>query len=223
MTAQEPRRTPRPDGAAVVPLVRAALEERAGGAATVSPGESGPAARAGRGPVVVGIDGRSGSGKSDLAADLAGRLAAEPGLDEPGAVVVLALEEAYRGWHGLAVGLGAVAAGVLEPLSRGRAGSVRRYDWHAGRVDGVLTVPEPGGPLPRVLVVEGCGAGSAICAPFVDVLVWLEAPEKVRHARAMARDAGTWGGLWEEWAAQEQALLDARDARSAADLVLRTG
>lgn len=209
MTDQEPRRTPRPDGAAVVPLVRAALAARPGPTADR--------------PLVVGVDGRSGSGKSDLAADLAGRLAAEPGLGEPGAVVVLALEEAYRGWHGLAVGLGAVAAGVLEPLSRGRAGRVRRYDWHAGRVDGSVTVPAPGRPLPRVLVVEGCGAGSAICAPFVDVLVWLEAPEDVRRARAMARDGGTWGALWEEWAAQERALLEARDARSAADLMLRTG
>jgi len=208
MNVQEPRRTPRPDGAAVLPLVRAALEES---------GSSGS-----RRPVVVGIDGRSGSGKSDLAADLAGRLAAEPSLDEAGAVVVLALEDAYRGWHGLAVGLGAVASGVLEPLGRGLPGSVRTYDWHRGTLGERRHIPAPGEPAPRVLVVEGCGAGSAVCAPFVDVLVWLDAPSDVRRERALARDGGSWADRWDDWAAQERALLESRDARVAADLVLHT-
>jgi hypothetical protein len=209
MTVQEPRPTPRPDAAAVLPLVRAALEAR---------GTSGS-----RGPVVVGIDGRSGSGKSELAADVAGRLTAEPGLGGAGAVVVLALEDAYRGWHGLAVGVGAVASGVLEPLSRGLPGSVRTYDWHRATLGERLQVPAPGDPAPRVVVIEGCGAGSAVCAPFLDVLVWLDAPAHVRRERALARDDGSWAHLWDDWAAQERALLDARDARAAADLVLHTG
>ncbi|WP_052436620.1 hypothetical protein [Georgenia sp. SUBG003] len=146
-----------------------------------------------------------------------------PGLDGAGAVVVLALESAYRGWHGLAVGLGAVVSGVLEPLSRGVPGSVRTYDWNRGALGERLTVPAPGDPMPVVVLVEGCGAGSAVCAPFVDVLVWLDAPADVRRERALARDNGSWAHLWDDWAAQERALLDARDARAAADLVLRTG
>ncbi|WP_127129230.1 dephospho-CoA kinase [Georgenia sp. SYP-B2076] len=195
-----------PPAAAVAALVRTALTGRA------APG-----------PLVVGIDGRSGSGKSDLAGEVVDRLRALPDLAGPGAVALLALEDAYRGWYGLGVGVGAVAAGVLEPLSRGLPGTVRRFDWGAGELDGPLTVPAPGAPLPRVLVLEGCGAGSAACAPFVDVLVWLDAPEAERRRRAMARDDGAWADLWDAWSAQEQALLDARDARAAADLVVRTG
>lgn len=173
------------------------------------------------GPLVVGIDGRSGAGKTALAQDLVARLHAEPGLSGD-AVAVLALEDAYRGWTGLAVGLGAVASGVLEPLSHGEPGRVRRYDWHADRLGALVQVPPAGTPLPRLLVVEGCGAGSAICAPFVHVLIWLEAPEPVRRERALARDGGTWPHLWEVWAAQERALLEARDARGAADVVVET-
>ncbi|GAA4422345.1 AAA family ATPase [Georgenia halophila] len=193
-----------PGHARVLPLVRAAL-----------------AGHAGTGPVVVGIDGRSGAGKTDLAAELVTALRTETGLADDG-VVLFALEDVYRGWNGLAVGLGAVAAGLLEPLSRGLTGRLRRYDWHAGEVDGLVEVPPPGAPLPRVLVLEGCGAGSAICAPFVDVLVWLDAPADVRRRRAMERDEGSWTQMWDVWAEQESALLTARDARAAADLIIRT-
>lgn len=159
-------------------------------------------------PFVLGIDGRSGAGKSELAAAVLTR--------RPDARV-LALEDAYRGWHGLRAGLEAVADGVLAPLRAGRSGSYRRYDWHAGAVDGTVQVTPP-----AVLVVEGCGAGSALLAPALDALVWLEAPEADRHRRAMARDDDTWIDRWSTWAAQEDDLLAEHDARAAADLVLDT-
>ncbi|HLT84677.1 MAG TPA: hypothetical protein VKZ83_10640 [Phototrophicaceae bacterium] len=159
-------------------------------------------------PFVLALDGRSGAGKTELAAAVA---AAVPGAQ------VLALEDAYRGWEGLRAGVEEIAAGVLAPLRAGRAGRYRRYDWVAGRLAGTVRV-EPS----AVVVLEGCGAGSAPCAPYVDALVWLEAPEHERHHRAMARDEGTWLDEWSTWAAQESALLAERDARAAADLVLDT-
>lgn len=169
---------------------------------------------AGPGPFVLAVDGRSGSGKSELAAAVVGALRARGA-----AVRLLALEDAYPGWSGLAAGVRAVAEGVLAPLARGEPGAYRRYDWVAGRPAGTVTVA----PDADVLVVEGCGAGAAACAPFVDALVWLEAPEPVRRDRALRRDAGSWAHLWDHWAAQEAALLAERDARALADLVLSTG
>lgn len=159
-------------------------------------------------PFVLAVDGRSGAGKTDLADAVAEEV--------PGAQV-LALEDAYRGWRGLREGVEEVATGVLAELRAGRAGAYRRYDWVRGELDGTVRV-EPS----AVVVLEGCGAGSLPCAPYVDVLVWLEAPEPERHHRAMARDDGTWLDQWSTWAAQESALLAERDARAAADLVLDT-
>jgi predicted kinase len=172
----------------------------------------------GPGPVVLGVDGRSGSGKSDLAGAVTAALRAD-GTD----VALLALEDAYPGWDGLAAGVAAVARGVLAPLSRGEPGTVRTFDWDAARPGPVLRVPAPGRPVPDVLVVEGCGAGSAACAPYLDALVWLEAAEEVRRRRALERDDHTWTERWATWAAQEEALLAVRDARALADLVVRTG
>lgn len=167
-----------------------------------------PAPGTAGGPFVLGIDGRSGAGKSELAAAV---LAHRPDVQ------VLALEDAYRGWHGLRAGLEVIADGVLAPLRAGRHASYRRYDWHAGALGGTVTVPPS-----AVLVVEGCGAGSALLAPMLDALVWLDAPEADRHRRAMARDDDTWIDRWSAWAAQEDALLSEHDARAAADLVLDT-
>ncbi|HLV05505.1 hypothetical protein [uncultured Georgenia sp.] len=172
-----------------------------------------PFLREGRGPVpvrpfVLGLDGRSGAGKTELARAVA---AAVPGAQ------VVALEDAYRGWTGLRAGVEEIASGVLAPLREGRPGSYRRYDWHAERLGEVVRV-EPS----AVVVLEGCGAGSLPCTPYLDALVWLEAPEYERHHRAMARDDGAWLDRWSTWAAQESALLAEHDARAAADLVLDT-
>ncbi len=159
-------------------------------------------------PFVLGVDGRSGSGKTELAAAVADHV--------PGAQV-LALEDAYRGWRGLREGVEEIATGVLAELRAGRVGTYRRYDWVRGELGGTVRV-EPS----AVVVLEGCGAGSLPCAPYVDALVWLEAPEHERHHRAMARDESTWLDQWSTWAAQESALLAERDARAVADLVLDT-
>lgn len=161
-----------------------------------------------RHPFVLGIDGRSGAGKSALAGAVVAR--------RPDSAL-LALEDAYRGWDGLRAGLRTMVDGVLVPVRSGRPGSYRRYDWHSGALGDLVTVA----PVP-VLVVEGCGAGSALLAPHLDALVWLEAPEADRRRRAMDRDDDTWIDRWSAWAAQEEALLAERDTRAAADLVLDT-
>ncbi len=167
-----------------------------------------PSARDATRPFVLGIDGRSGAGKTELATALAARVT--------GAQVV-ALEDAYRGWQGLRAGVLTVVEGVLRPLRAGRPGEYLRYDWVRGEVDGRVQVAPS-----AVVILEGCGAGSLPCAPYLDALVWLEAPEHERHHRAMDRDDATWLDQWSTWAAQESALLAEHDASAAADLVLNT-
>ena len=40
-----------------------------------------------------------------------------------------------------------------------------------------------------------------------DLLVWLEAPDGVRHGRAMARDGDSYRPHWRRWAEQEEAYV----------------
>ncbi len=108
-----------------------------------------------------------------------------------------------------------VRDGVLAPLAAGRPGRYLRWDWGRGRDGEPVTVPVTGR-----LILEGAGAGSRELAPYLSALVWVEAPEPVRHERAMARDGETYRPYWDAWAAQERAHFLTHDPRSRADLVV---
>lgn len=167
----------------------------------------GAAPRAG-GTRVVAIDGRSGTGKTRLAAELSPELGA----------AVVSLEDLYGGWDGLERGVDLLVSEVLEPFAAGRAARVPRYDWAAGS----WAEPRPLEP-PDVLIVEGVGAGARRAAAFESLLVWLEAPTAVRKQRALDRDGETFAPYWDVWAAQEEAMLARERTQERADLVLRTG
>ena len=164
-------------------------------------------ARAGR-TRVVAVDGRSGAGKTRLAAELSAELGAP----------VVSLDDLYGGWDGLERGIGLLVIEVLEPLAAGRAARVPRYDW-AAREWAEPAVLAP----PEVLIVEGAGAGARRAAAFESLLVWLEAPPAVRKKRALDRDGEIFTPYWDQWAAQEDAMLARERTPERADLVLRTG
>ena len=154
---------------------------------------------------VVAVDGRSGAGKTSLAAALAAALGAP----------VVAIEYLYGGWDGLDHGIDLLVSAVLEPLATGRTARVPRYDWIAAGWDAPWTL-EP----PEVLIVEGVGAGALRAAAYESVLVWMEEPAPVRKKRALDRDGETFAPYWDAWAAQEDAMLARERTPERADLVI---
>lgn len=140
------------------------------------------------GPFVLAIDGRSGSGKTDLAQTVAARHAA----------TVVHMDDLYPGWAGLAAAV-ELLGDVLDRLRTGAPTSHPVWDWAAGRYEGAVRLPTSG-----LVVVEGVGAG---CARPVDLLVELVAEAGLRRDRALARDGATFAPHWEEWAAQEADLF----------------
>jgi len=154
---------------------------------------------------VIAIDGRSGSGKTSLAARLRAELAAP----------VVALEDLYGGWDGLERGIDLLVSAVLEPLSAGRPSRVPRYDWVAAAW-GTPWVLEP----PEVLIVEGVGAGARRAAAHESLVIWMEAAESVRKKRALDRDRQTFAPYWDMWAGQEEAMLRREGTPGRADIVV---
>ena len=157
---------------------------------------------------VVAVDGPSGSGKSDLADRLAKRLGAQ----------VLRVDELVPGWHGLAKMPPVVARDVLAPIATGELAAVREWNWVDDR-PGELVDVRPG----PFLVLDGCGSGSRVIRPYLSLLAWVDAPEEVRRARAMARDGDVYAPWWDVWAAQERALFAAEQTKVAANVRLRSG
>lgn len=158
-------------------------------------------------PVIL-IDGRSGSGKTTLAAELCRRW--------DGELQVVALDDVYPGWDGLAEGADRVRAQILEPVRRGSVARWHRWDW-ARDAPGDATVTLPG----VALLVEGSGLLTPASAALAPIRVWLDSPEASRRDRALARDGDTYRPHWERWAAQEEDHLAADHPRELATIVVQ--
>lgn len=161
---------------------------------------------------LIGVDGRSGSGKTDLSTQIAATLGGASGP-----VPVVNVDEMVPGWHGLRHGIDRLVDGVLVPLTQGSPALLRRWDW-VRDIDGD-PLEMPWAPL---VVVEGVGVGAARCRPYLSCLLWLELGTDERYRRAMARDGEQFRPWWDVWAAHEDRYLVANDPRSHADVVVRT-
>ncbi|MEV7630933.1 hypothetical protein AB0N64_00840 [Microbacterium sp. NPDC089318] len=161
-------------------------------------------------PVVV-IDGRSGAGKSSLAA----RVARAWPLTTP--VQLLALDSVYPGWNGLERGAEIAHESVLRPHGRGLIGIWRRWDWEREEEAEAHAVDPALG-----LVVEGCGALTPASAALADVTVWVDGPRDSRRRRALERDGDGFRSHWDMWAAQEDAHIARHEPQRLAQLSIVT-
>ena len=149
-------------------------------------------------PVIL-IDGRSGSGKTELAIELAAALGAQ----------LVRLDDVYPGWDGLEAGSESVRTDILL------AHQWQRWDW-------ALDAPaewhklDPGRPL----VIEGSGSLSRANRELATSAVWVELDEPTRRARALARDGASYEPHWDDWAAQEQRFFDRERPDLLADHVI---
>lgn len=145
------------------------------------------------------IDGRSGSGKSELATAIA--------ADWP-ELQLVHLDDLYPGWDGLEEGSGQVA-GILTD------GRWRAWDWATGA---------PGQwhdlDLRRPILIEGMGALTRASRPLADVALWVELDDSARRERALRRDGELYAPHWDRWAAQEAALIAQENPLGLADEIV---
>jgi pantothenate kinase len=159
-------------------------------------------------PALLGIGGRSSSGKTTLA----GRLAAAI----PGAVVVhtddVAWGHAVLDWDHL------LARGVLEPARLGLPVSYRPPKWDERGRSGSLVVPAD----TRVLIVEGVGATRQVLAPLLDAMVWVQADaaELQRRNRNRVAAGETTSSDHRAWMAEENPFLLADRAWERATVIV---
>ncbi len=154
-------------------------------------------------PVMVGIEGQSGSGKSFLAAQLSEALSC-PVIHGDDFYRVMGEEErmALTPEQGYALYFDRqrLRTEVLIPVKAGRAVQFQRYNWKDScGLDGWVNVA----PAP-VVIVEGVYMGRPQLRPFFDVLIYVNTPEVERRQRLQARtwDDPAWVARWdaaEQW------------------------
>lgn len=154
---------------------------------------------------LVCLDGPAGSGKTTLAAAI---VAADPRAR------VVHLDDLYDGWEGLPRVADQLET-MLRPLSRGREGHYRRFDWDADEYDETVTVRP--GPL---LVVEGVGSGARSVSALATVLAWVTAPPQQRLERGLERDGTALQHRWLEWMVAEAELFEREGTATRADVLV---
>jgi pantothenate kinase len=152
-------------------------------------------------PVMVAVDGRSGSGKSTIAERIAALV--------PGSVVVhtddVAWEESFFGWDAV------LSNHVLGPAREGAAVSYRPAAWERLGRAGSIDIPSG----TTLLLVEGVGASRASLVDRYDATVWVSADEQERRRRGVARDVVLGRTeveaeeFWDTWQSEEDPFLAA--------------
>ncbi len=150
---------------------------------------------------VILVDGRSGSGKTELAKQLAHFI-------EDAQLV--RLDDLYPGWDGLDAG----SARVPEILTTLRWQS---WDWVLDRPGEWHTLDGT-----RPIIIEGVGAVSRASRPLADIALWVEADDATRKSRALARDGETFAPYWHTWAAQELSFMARENPRALVDAIVES-
>ena len=143
-------------------------------------------------PTVIGVDGRSGSGKSTVA----DALAAAHGQATVVRTDDVAWHHSFFNWDQLLIDH------VLVPLrSRGLV-SFRPQAWIERDRRGTIEIPA----TTTLVIVEGVGACRERLRCWYDATIWVHASDDVARHRVLARGTDTQQFV-DEWMAQEDALL----------------
>ena len=179
-------------------------------------------------PVLIAIDGASGSGKSTFALWLAHQFeAALIQSDDFFAAGISNTEWDARTPEeraAAAIDWRRVRVEALEPLLAGKPAEWHAFDFAAGvRPDGTYAMRsdvverEPS----RVIVLDGTYSTGGALADLIDLTVLVDAPREVRHGRVLAREEQEFLAAWHaRWDAAEEVYFSQMRLRSSFDLVV---
>jgi len=179
-------------------------------------------------PILIAIDGASGSGKSSFALWLAAKFkAALVQSDDFFAAGISNAEWDARTPEERAtdaIDWQRVRVEALEPLLTGKSAKWHAFDFAGGaRPDGTYAMRsdfverEPA----LVIVLEGAYSTGCALADLIDLSVLVDAPREVRHERVQAREEQEFLAAWHtRWDAAEEVYFSKIRPRSSFDLVV---
>lgn len=164
--------------------------------------------RPSKGVRIVGIDGPSGSGKSTLTRRLVDRT--------PATLVEI---DDFVSWTDFSGWWPRFDDQVLKPLLRGEDARYQVRDWQNDPLGSSLGGWKIAEWAPLV-ILDGVTCTREAATNLLAYRIWVEAPEKVRLARGMARDGEQERHLWLAWMQQEREFFSKDHTRERADLYI---
>lgn len=165
-------------------------------------------------PRVVAVDGRSASGKTTLADNLAAR------VDRSAIIHVddVAWNEPLFAWADL------LADNILAPLRSGEGVSFSPPAWAAHGRQGAIDIPAGLG----LVIVEGVGASQRELSDLLDAAIWVQSDFLLAQKRGIDRDIaqGVNGtveqtiAFWHEWMTEELRFLADQKPWERANLIV---
>jgi uridine kinase len=170
--------------------------------------------------VLIGIDGRGGSGKSALARDLAQVFEG---------TTIVQFDDFYRPSDARRLRRDSndtevggdfdwrrVRDQVLRPLSAAKPARYQRYDWDTDSLAEWHEI-RPGGSV----IVEGTYAIRPELRDFYHLTVWVDAPHDIRLQRGLERDGEHARHRWlSEWMPEEDRYIEATQPKGHVDVVI---
>lgn len=125
--------------------------------------------------LIITVDGCAGAGKTTLASQI------ENNFED---VVAIHMDDLYRGWLlTLGPSLTRELKSIMEQLDEGGVVTYKKFDWYKNSLGEEVTFTAP-----KILILEGVGAGQLSISKYVDIKVWMDLSPQEGLARVLARD-----------------------------------
>ncbi len=171
-----------------------------------------------KGPVIVGMDGRCGSGKTSLAELIAGIFPCNVVHTDD---FYLPMEEREENWTEIPGGnmdFARLHSEILIPARSGDEVLYRPYCCQEGAYGEALRLA----PCP-LLVVEGSYSHYPLLAEAYDLKVFLTCSQEVQKRRLQEREGSYFTMFEKRWIPMEENYFHHFDVEAGSDLVVRTG
>ncbi len=155
-------------------------------------------------PVIIGIDGRSGSGKTTFANQLSNAFNATVIHTDD-----LAWYHSFFDWWDLLI------ENILEPFKAGKDVDYTPEIWKTRGRAGSIVVPAA-----PILILEGVSSTRLEQCQWVDLPIWVETSLEIAEQRGLLREGEAGRDFWFEWQAIERPLLEKDQPWTRAKLIV---
>ena len=165
-------------------------------------------------PMLIGMEGYGGSGKTTLAQKLAALLgdACVIGMDD----FIVQDKLAEPSWDGGAFDRDRLERQVLQPAGRGQPIAYQRLDWATNTLSNPITIPSV-----TYVIVEGISAYHPSIERYYDFKIWVNTSLATARARGQARDGSSVNAAyWDLWARNDIAYQKQYHPERRADFVI---